>query len=85
MLILDEVDAGIGGDTANRVAAKLGAMSLKSQIFVVSHLHQIARVADHHFAVQKTASDSGRPIIDVHQLRGKDIARELERMLALPD
>ena len=85
LLILDEVDAGIGGDTANKVAQKLRQMSRKSQILVVSHLHQIARVADHHFAVRKSASANKRPVISVNQLEGKEIAQELERMLALPD
>ncbi|MFH1688534.1 MAG: DNA repair protein RecN [bacterium] len=85
MLILDEVDAGIGGDTANKVARKLRSMSHGTQILVVSHLHQIARLADHHLAVRKTVARDKRPVITVARLEGDEVTTELQRMIALPD
>jgi DNA repair protein RecN (Recombination protein N) len=54
--IFDEVDAGIGGATAHVVAAKLKALSEHVQVIVVTHLAQIAVVADHHLVVRKDES-----------------------------
>ena len=84
LLIFDEVDAGIGGQTASEVAAKLKALAGSGQVVVVTHLHQIARLADHHFAVQKVAGPSGRSRIAVRRLAPDEIAAELERMVGLP-
>jgi len=53
LLVFDEVDAGIGGQTANEVAAKLKKISTDTQLIVITHLHQIARLADNHFVAEK--------------------------------
>jgi DNA repair protein RecN (Recombination protein N) len=53
--IFDEVDAGIGGQTAHVVAAKLKALSSLCQVITITHLAQIAVQADHHFVIHKEA------------------------------
>ena len=84
LLVFDEVDAGIGGQTANEVAAKLKKISTDTQLIVITHLHQIARLADNHFVAEKKTRKS-RSVITVRALGQVDIKRELARMLALPE
>jgi DNA repair protein RecN (Recombination protein N) len=83
-LLLDEVDTGIGGRTASMLGTKLKKLSEGGQVVVVTHLHQIARQADHHFAIEKARATAGRNVIKVRRLKGKELAAELERMVALP-
>lgn len=52
-LVFDEVDAGIGGEAANTVGSSLAALADSHQVLVVSHLAQVAAVADHHVAITK--------------------------------
>jgi len=62
ILVLDEPDVGLGGNTAHGVARRLQALALESQLLVISHLPQIAAKADQIFCVQKTlGDDSGGP------------------------
>ncbi|MFH2048472.1 MAG: DNA repair protein RecN [bacterium] len=83
-LVFDEVDAGIGGKTAIEVGNKLKKLSKSCQVIVITHLHQIARLADHHFVVEKKPTKADRTIINVTKLSPKQIPAELERMIALP-
>ncbi len=85
LLVFDEVDAGIGGQTAVDVAKKIKKLSSDNQMLVITHLHQIAREADNHFAAQKTTCSDNRTVINVVNLDpiGKDA--ELKRMIALPE
>ncbi len=85
LLVFDEVDAGIGGKTAAEVARKLKKLSESCQVFVVTHLHQIARLADHHFVAEKTSRKGGRTVIEVRKLEPAAIKGELDRMVALPE
>jgi len=85
LLVFDEVDAGIGGRTANEVAKKLKKLSESCQLLVVTHLHQIARLADSHLVAEKTRSKSGRSTIQVRSLDRTGVKAELARMVALPD
>jgi len=85
LLVFDEVDAGIGGRTAIEVANKLKKLSQAGQILVVTHLHQIARVADNHLVAEKSVDDAGRTVITIRQLGPTDLSSELDRMVALPD
>ncbi len=58
-LVFDEIDAGIGGETANAVGEKIKAISGGGkQVIAITHLHQIARFADTHFMVDKETDDS---------------------------
>jgi DNA repair protein RecN (Recombination protein N) len=85
LLVFDEVDAGIGGRTGNKLAEKLHRLSEDSQILVITHLHQIARVADHHFLAEKTSGHGKRITINVTKLDGSGVINELSRMMALPE
>ncbi|MCB2201753.1 DNA repair protein RecN [bacterium] len=85
LLVFDEVDTGIGGQTAIEVGRKIQKLADKRQVFVITHLHQIARLADHHFAVRKSSDKDGRAVIRVTELDAKGIAKELDRMVALPE
>ena len=87
LLVLDEIDAGIGGHTAHMVAEELTAMARHYQLVVITHLHQIASAADHHYAVDKTGTQdgSGRRIIAVRKLKESERKQEIRRMLSLPE
>jgi DNA repair protein RecN (Recombination protein N) len=79
-LIFDEVDAGIGGNTAEMVGRKLTAVSRQRQVLCVTHLPQIACFADHHVVVSKrTLRD--RTQTTVQMLPSTERAQELARML----
>jgi len=84
IMVFDEVDTGIGGNTANEVGKKMKKLSQNGQVLVVTHLHQIARLADHHFVADKTSS-FGRSTITVRKLEHDEKAGELKRMVALPE
>ncbi|MCK4574635.1 MAG: hypothetical protein KAU36_09690, partial [candidate division Zixibacteria bacterium] len=84
LLVFDEVDDGIGGRTAIAVARKLKSLANGSQVLVITHLHQIGRVADHHFAAEKGAIGT-RSEISVKKLSGPEVEAELARMVALPE
>ncbi len=86
LLVFDEIDSGIGGQTANMVADKLAKLAENQQLMVITHLHQIAAVSHTHFAVEKTASDThgGRNIISVKKLDKTSRQKEIERMISLP-
>jgi DNA repair protein RecN (Recombination protein N) len=79
--ILDEVDAGIGGETARRVAARLARMAARAQVLLVTHLPVIAARAGRHLCVVKE-EQQGRPSARVELLTGEPRVRELARMLA---
>ena len=84
-VIFDEVDAGIGGHTAFAVGTRLARVAHRQQVLCVTHLHQIAALADHHLSVRKYVSQ-GRTHIDVKPLDREARVGELARMLgASPD
>ncbi|HOZ08565.1 MAG TPA: DNA repair protein RecN, partial [candidate division Zixibacteria bacterium] len=78
---------GIGGRTANEVARKLKKLSVSCQVLVITHLHQIARLADQHFVAEKTVArgKGKRTVITVRRLDGAAIRQEIDRMVALPE
>jgi DNA repair protein RecN (Recombination protein N) len=79
-LVFDEVDAGIGGRVANAVAERLAAVAAGGQVLCVTHLPQIARLADHHIRVEKCV-EGGRTVIRAQSLAGEERVSELARML----
>lgn len=79
-VIFDEVDAGIGGNTAFAVGSRLARVARKQQVLCVTHLHQIAAMADYHFSVRKFVTE-GRTQIQVLPLASEDRVVELTRML----
>jgi DNA repair protein RecN (Recombination protein N) len=80
-LVFDEVDAGIGGETAWAVAAALAALAGRHQILVVTHLAQVAAFADRQLRVAKAATDTSTTAT-VSVLEGDDRIEELARMLS---
>lgn len=78
-VVFDEIDAGIGGRTAHAVAASLSRLARVSQVIVITHLPQIASLADVHFRVEKIPGDPTHTRISA--LGDDERKRELERML----
>ncbi len=79
-LIFDEIDAGISGHTAQKVAEKMQALSKYHQIIVITHLPQIAAMADEHFLIEKRASEDSTET-RIAMLKREDRVKELARML----
>ena len=79
-LIFDEVDAGIGGRVATQVADKLRDVAHHHQVFVITHLPQLASRAAHHLLVEKVERE-GTTLTRVSELKGDERVRELARML----
>jgi DNA repair protein RecN (Recombination protein N) len=80
-LILDEIDTGIGGETANRLAEKMHALSRGKQVICVTHLAAIAARADHHLAVAK-ALVRGRHVTGIKVLLPAERVDEIARLIA---
>ena len=78
-LIFDEIDAGIGGETANAVGRSLKRLAERAQVVTITHLPQIAALADRHFRVEKVPGDPTHTRIE--QLGDEARKGELERML----
>lgn len=81
VLIFDEVDAGIGGKTAENVGRKLEVISKKHQILCITHLPQVASFGDFHLKIEKTEQDN-RVQVKVKELAGKERKDEIARMLS---
>jgi DNA repair protein RecN (Recombination protein N) len=78
-MVFDEIDAGIGGETAHRVADTLRRLAERAQVITITHLPQIASVADRHFRVEKIEGDPTHTRIEA--LADTDRRDELQRML----
>jgi DNA repair protein RecN (Recombination protein N) len=78
-LVFDEIDAGIGGETANAVGRALRRLSERAQVVTITHLPQIAALADRHFRVVKVPGDPTHTRIE--ELGEDERRSELERML----
>jgi DNA repair protein RecN (Recombination protein N) len=79
-LVFDEVDAGIGGEAAERVGAKLHALASRYQVLCVTHLAQIAVYGTSHHRVTKTVR-AGRTATEVERLIEESRASEIARMM----
>jgi DNA repair protein RecN (Recombination protein N) len=79
-LVFDEVDAGIGGQTARAVGEQLRALAAGRQVICITHLPQIASLADRHFTIVKDTS-GGTARTTVSRLCKGDVVGELVRML----
>lgn len=80
-LIFDEIDTGISGITAEKVAEKLSVLAKKRQVIAITHLPQIAAMADHHFVIEKTSDDESTST-GVRELTGEEPVEELSRLLS---
>jgi DNA repair protein RecN (Recombination protein N) len=79
-IIFDEVDAGIGGGTAEVVGRKLAELAKHHQVICITHLPQIAKFGEHHFSISKHVID-GRTRTALQPLSEADRHREIARML----
>jgi DNA repair protein RecN (Recombination protein N) len=80
-MIFDEVDAGIGGATADAVGERLARLAAERQVLVVTHAPQVAARADHHYKVEKLTDDAGATV-RVRRLGAVERRDEIARMLA---
>ncbi len=79
-LIFDEIDAGISGRTAWRVSEQLDTVAKAHQVLCITHLPQIAAMADTHFVIEKS-STKDHTITDIHTLEEEESLGELARLL----
>lgn len=79
-LVFDEIDAGVGGAVANRVADKLKGLTRTHQTISITHLPQIAAAADAHFTVSKERRH-GRTLTSIGEVRGTARIEEIARLL----
>ena len=83
LMIFDEIDTGIGGETANQVAKKLENISNRGehQIILVTHLQQIAKIAHHHYRSQKHI-ENNRTVSKISYIQKEERAVELAKMIS---
>lgn len=79
-LIFDEIDTGISGETANKVARKMAVIAKDHQVLAITHLPQIAAMADSHYYIEKRA-DKKKTTTTIQKLTEADSLRELSRMI----
>lgn len=79
-LIFDEIDAGISGKTAWKVSERLGILAKNHQVILITHLPQIAAMADSHFVINKDIVNE-RTITSINKMADKELVNELARLL----
>lgn len=79
VMIFDEIDTGIGGKTAQMVAERIAMVASHKQVLCITHLPQIACMADVHLYIDKKAQD-GKTVTEIRRLDGSEQERELARM-----
>lgn len=79
-LIFDEIDTGISGKTAWKVSEKLGSLSRDHQVICITHLAQIAAMADAHFMIEKNVVNE-RTVTKIREIREEESLEELARLL----
>ncbi|MBS1887906.1 MAG: DNA repair protein RecN [Actinobacteria bacterium] len=79
-LVFDEIDAGIGGNTARVVGERLRALGTDHQVLCITHLPQVASLADVHFRLEKDTATE-RAVATVERLAGEAVVAEIRRML----
>ncbi|MDO4622736.1 MAG: DNA repair protein RecN [Eubacteriales bacterium] len=79
-LIFDEIDTGISGRTAQMVSEKMARIGRNHQVLCITHLAQIASMADHHFEITKQV-ENGETTSHIHELDGNASVQELARIL----
>ena len=80
VLVFDEVDSGMSGKTARAVGIKLKELSSTSQVICITHLPQVASLADTHYKVFK--NDSNLVLSQIIEIKGEDRIEEIARMIA---
>ena len=80
-LIFDEIDTGISGRTAQMVARKMAEIGKHRQVICITHLPQIAAMADHHFEIEKHGDEASGTMTQIHVLNEDSQVQELARLL----
>lgn len=80
-IIFDEVDTGVSGRVAQAIAEKISDISVNSQVLCISHLPQVAAMADHHYYIKKQVEDD-RTFTTVSEIRGEERIEEVSRMMS---
>ncbi|MGI6500077.1 MAG: DNA repair protein RecN [Anaerostipes sp.] len=83
-LVFDEIDVGISGETANKVAKRMAVLARGHQVIAITHLPQIAAMADDHFGIEKT-SDGKQTTTSISLLSSEDSLNEVARMIGGDD
>jgi DNA repair protein RecN (Recombination protein N) len=83
-LVFDEIDAGVGGKTARAVGEQLRSLGKDRQVLCITHLPQVASLADTHFTLEKDVSGE-RASARVRRLDGDGVVEEIRRMLGAED
>lgn len=79
-VIFDEIDTGVGGETGYILGKKLKEISIEEQVIAITHLHQVASMANRHFKITKITKNS-RTYTEIERLIGENRLKELARML----
>ncbi len=79
-LIFDEIDVGISGRTAQMVAGKIHGIGKTHQVICITHLPQIAAMANHHYLIEKRVTD-GKTVTQIYALSPEQEIRELARLI----
>lgn len=79
-LVFDEIDTGISGITAYKVSEMMGRLSKEHQLICITHLPQIAAMADSHYLIEKSIAN-GRTVTNIEALSGDGALNELARLL----
>ena len=79
-LVFDEIDVGISGRAAQAVAEKMALISRKHQVISITHLPQIAAMADSHYLIEKSA-DAGKTVTKIVRLSDAESVTEIARLL----
>ena len=79
-LIFDEIDTGISGRTAQKVSERLSYIAKRHQVLCITHLPQIAAMADTYFEIKKMV-ENGKTITKIHKLNKEEQVEELARLL----
>jgi DNA repair protein RecN (Recombination protein N) len=82
--VFDEIDVGIGGNTARAVGERLRALGEERQVLCITHLPQVASLAQAHFRIEKSVG-GGRSTATVEQVAGEGLVAEIVRMLGGSD
>src|SRR5829696_4169372 len=78
--VFDEIDAGVGGNTARTVGERLRALGTERQVLCITHLPQVASMAEAHFTISKSVA-RGQATATVERVDGDDLVAEIVRML----
>ncbi len=80
LMVFDEIDANVGGEIAHAVGRKMAMLGMKHQVVAITHMPQVAAVANHHYLVQKIVED-GNTRSALVEVRGERRVAEITRML----